>query len=238
MKTSLSGIYIINVKNFTDRRIFMETQLRRHNLKAQFILQWDKGELTSNIKEKFFTGKQLSDAQMSCALKHVVALETIAKQTEGFFLVLEDDAALASDFKRGLELALAESSDFPGNKVIFIGSGGNFYTPKSQRKPGQHLYIAERGRFADSYLIDPPTAAKRLEWIYENKITEPIDNQFERIDKLLDIKMLWLDNPVVEQGSKAGLFTSSLEKAPAQWLQSLLFRWEKIRRKYIYQLWK
>ena len=50
--------------------------------------------------------------------------------------------------------------------------------------------------------------------------------------------MLWLEEPVVEQGSKLGLFTTTLEPAKPDWLQRLSFKWERFRRKYVYQLWR
>jgi glycosyl transferase family 25 len=133
---------------------------------------------------------------------------------------------------------LEESVNFSGPKVIFIGSGGNFYTPKSMRIPGQHLYAMHKGRFADSYIIDAETAKKRLDWIQQHKMTAPVDNEFDKIDRELGIKLLWLEDPVVEQGSKSGLFVSSIEKALPNWLQAWTFFWEKMRRKYLYQLWR
>jgi glycosyl transferase family 25 len=235
----LDYIYVLNVKKFTDRRSFMEKQLDAEGLQAEFVFDWDADELNDDIIERYFAKENcLSQAQKSCALKHVTALEKAVKNNCEFNLILEDDALFAKNFKLGLQYALDESPQFPGSKVIYIGSGGNFFTPKSQRKPGQHLYIGRRGRFADSYIIDSETAQKRLEWIAEYKISEPIDNQFEKIDKELGIKIVWLEEPVVEQGSKNGLFNSALEPAPPQWLQAVLFSWEKLKRKYIYQLWR
>ncbi|MFK5951175.1 MAG: glycosyltransferase family 25 protein [Methylococcales bacterium] len=238
MSAELVAIYVINVKEFTARKQLIESQLSKLNLNAEFILDWDKEELTTEIIEQFFANHQLSIGQMSCATKHIVALRHITKHKNGFCLVLEDDALFSENFLQGLSYALKESANFPGPKVIFIGSGGNFYTPKSQQIKGQHLYIGNRGRFADSYIIDASTAHLRLDWIAKYKVSQPIDNQFETIDKQLGIKMLWLEAPVVEQGSKAGVFDSSLEPAPPPWLQKILFGWEKIKRKYIYQLWK
>lgn len=235
----LSNIYVLNVKKFTDRRIFMEKQLAKENLSAEFIFDWDADELTDEIIARYFSNENtLSAAQKSCALKHILALEKIAQSKSEFNLVLEDDALFSKDFSLGIERALAQSDQFSGEKVIFIGSGGNFFTPKSQRKPGQYLYLGIRGRFADSYVIDSVTAQKRLDWIMAHKVTEPIDNQFEKIDKQLGIKIIWLEEPVVEQGSKNGLFDSALEPAPPTWLQKLFFNYEKLKRKYIYQLWR
>ena len=234
---TLKQLFVLNVTAFTQRRTFMERQLAAVNLSAEFILDWDVDDLNPEVVERFFTADNtLSAAQKSCALKHVQALQnTVAGN--GLALILEDDALLAEDFKTGLQRALQQSGQFPGEKVIFIGSGGNFFTPKSQRREGQYLYIGSRGRFADSYLIDSATAQKRLDWISKHKISKPIDNQFEDMDRQLGITMLWLEEPVVEQGSKNGLFNSALEAAPPTWLKAMLFRWEKLKRKYIYQLW-
>ncbi|MDD2802096.1 hypothetical protein [Methylovulum sp.] len=78
-----------------------------------------------------------------------------------------------------------------------------------------------------------------MQWIVNHKISRPIDDQFDFIDKELGITMLWLEEPVVEQVSKNGLFSNTLDtKAPSQWLQALSFYWQKFRRKYVYQVWR
>jgi glycosyl transferase family 25 len=235
----LDHIYVLNVKKFTERRIFMENQLAKAGLQAEFIFDWDVDELNNEVNERYFTkNNNLSVAQKSCALKHITAFQKIAESNSTFNLILEDDAVFAKDFSLGLQRALTQSEQFLENKVIYIGSGGNFFTPKSQRRPGQYLYLGKRGRFTDSYIIDSATAQKRLDWINTHKVSEPIDNQFDKIDKQLDIKIVWLEDPIVEQGSKNGLFDSTIEPAPPTWLQKLLFNFEKLKRKYIYQLWR
>lgn len=236
--TQLDGIYVINVKAFHERRAFMEAQLAKYDMTAEFILDADADELTQEAIDRYFVGDNLSRNQMSCAMKHILAMQRIVDNRQQRALVLEDDAIFSPGFNQGLHHALEESPRFNGPKVIFIGCGGNFYTPKSRRIPGQHLYVGSRGRFSDSYIIDCDTAQKRLNWIDNNKVSLPIDNQLDQIDRELGISLLWLEDPVVEQGSKAGMFMSALEEAPPTWLQGLLFGWEKIRRKYIYQLWR
>ncbi|MBS4050362.1 MAG: glycosyltransferase family 25 protein [Methylomonas sp.] len=231
-------IYILNVKKFTQRRQFMERQLARFGLDAEFIFDWDVEELTPDIVDNYFGGDRLTPAQQSCALKHLTALQKIAAGNCRFALVLEDDAVFGKDLELGLQRALAQSPQFPGDKVIYIGSGGNFFTPQSQRKPGQYLYPGNRVRFADSYILDSATAQRRLDWIKAHKISAPIDNQFETMDKALGIQTLWLEDPVIEQGSKNGLFQSALESDPPPWLKGIFFGWEKLKRKYIYQLWR
>ncbi len=234
----LDHVFVLNVKKFTQRRLFMEQQLAQFSMNAEFIFKWDVEELTKELIAQYFTGDNLSKAQMSCAMKHITALKKIASNKSHFNLVLEDDAVFTKDFYLGLSHVAQQIKQFSGSKVIYIGSGGNHFIPKSKRIKGQYLYLGPRNRFADSYIIDSETAQKRLDWIALNKIYEPIDNQFDIIDKALDIKLIWLEEPIVEQGSKNGLFNSQLEERPPLWLQGLLFRWQKIRRKYIYQLWR
>ncbi|MCK9607106.1 MAG: glycosyltransferase family 25 protein [Methylomonas sp.] len=216
----------------------MERQLANTKLDAEFIFDWDVEDVSPDIIGTYFGNNLLTPAQQSCALKHVAALQKIVADNCQFALVLEDDAVFGKDLKLGLQRAMEQSGQFPGNKVIYIGSGGNFFTPKSQRKPGQYLYPGNRVRFADSYILDSSTAQRRLDWIKAHKISAPMDNQFEVMDKELGIQTLWLEDPVVEQGSKNGLFQSALESDPPPWLKGIFFDWEKLKRKYIYQLWR
>lgn len=235
----LDRIYVINVRAFEDRRRHVTAELARFGLEGEFVHEWDAMDLTPEIETRWFNAAApLTANQKSCALKHVIALQRIVERGETAALVLEDDVVLSAEFAEGVRSALAEAPGHPESQVLFIGCGGNFYTPRSQRRPGQHLYPATRGRFADSYVIGAQTARRRLDWIAAHRISLPIDNQFEAIDKALGISMLWLEEPVVEQGSKNGLFQTALEVAPPRPVQRLKFGWEKFRRKYLYQLWR
>ena len=237
-KPKLERIYLINVRSFTDRLAHANAELARFGLIAEPVHEWDATDLTAEIENRFFNSVELSSGQKSCSLKHVIALQRIVARGEQHALVLEDDVVLADGFAEGVADALAEAARHPRPQVIFIGCGGNFYTPRSLRKPGQRLYPANRGRFADSYIIGHDAARLRLDWIARNRISIPIDNQFEVIDRATGITMLWLEDPVVEQGSKLGLFTTTLEPAKPNWLQRVLFKLEKFRRKHVYQIWR
>lgn len=235
----LDNVYVVSVRTSDARRASIRRQLDRYGITPEFIDDWDAGDITPEIDAQTFTG-ELNVRQKSCGLKHLTALARIIERDQHHALVLEDDALLADDFAEGVRAALAEWPRFPQPSVVFIGCGGNFYTPRGLRKPGQRLYPGSRGRFADSYLIGAGAAKKRLEWVAAHRVSRPIDNQFEFIDREVGIMMLWLEEPVVEQGSKTGLFDTSLEPQnqwPA-WLQALIFQWEKLRRKYLYQLWR
>lgn len=234
----LDRIYVINVRAFEDRRRHVTAELARFGLEGEFVHEWDAEDITPEVDARYFDSSTLSRGQKSCALKHVAVLRRIVERAERLALVLEDDVVLDRDFERGVRDAVGESSMIESPHVVYIGSGGNFYTPRSRMRPGQRLYAAERGRFTDSYIIGASTARLRLSWIDSHHMSRPIDNEFDAMDRVSDVEMLWLEPPVVEQGSKNGLFQTVLEAAPSRPVQRLKFGWEKFRRKYLYQLWR
>lgn len=234
----LDAILIINVKAFVERRRHVEAQLHRFGLRGDFIHDFDADEITEELDRRWFAGTELNRGQKSCALKHVAVLQRIVANDWHHCLVLEDDVVLADEFPAGVRAALAETRDEPHPHVIYLGAGGNFYTPASQREPGRRIYPATKGRFTDSYIIGAREAALRLARIEAQPMTKPIDVVFDAADREAGIRFLWLEDPVVEQGSKLGLFRTSLEAAPPNWLQALRYRLERLRRKYFYQLWR
>jgi glycosyl transferase, family 25 len=234
----LDGILVVNPRNFLQRRASIERQLSGLGLSFEFIHDFDISDITQQLEQRYFAGADMRQSQKSCALKHRKAHALVAERGWKRALILEDDVLLAPDFTHGLQAALQEGAALPEPKVIFLGHGGNFYTPRSRRVPGQHLYLAHKGRFGDSYLIGAQTAQLRLNWMDAHGIGKPTDNLFDQIDPLLGIQLYWLEEPVVEQGSKNGLFTSTLEPLPPRPIQAFKFAMEKFRRKYLYQLWR
>jgi len=234
----LDAILIVNAKSFVERRRHVEAQLARFGLRGEYIHDFDADEITPELDRECFAGDELSPGQKSCALKHVEALQRIAAHGWQRCLVLEDDVVLADGFVEGVQAALAETRDLPHPFVIYIGAGGNFYTPASRRQPGRRIYEANKGRFTDSYVAGAEEARLRLAAIRSQPMHKPIDVTFETIDRQVGIRFLWLEDPVVEQGSKLGMFQSSLEPAPPNWLQGLRYRLERLRRRYLYQLWR
>jgi glycosyl transferase, family 25 len=234
----LDGILIINPRSFLERRRSIERQLQRHGLEYEFIHTYDATDLDEALVKKYFRNPTLRSGQQSCAMKHFAAMRLVVERRWEKALILEDDVILAPDFIQGVRDAVRESSVIERPHVVFIGSGGNFYTPKRLRVPGQRLYKAPKGRFADSYILGANTAKLRVEWIEQSGIVGPIDCHFDEVDPKLGIEWYWLEDPVAEQGSKNGTFQSVLEPATFNFVQRVRFGWEKIRRKYIYQLWR
>jgi glycosyl transferase family 25 len=234
----IDGILIINPRDFLDRRESIERQLRSLGLTYEFIHTYDASDLDPITIERYFRHPYPNIANQSCCMKHLAALCLVVERKWERALILEDDVILAPDFIQGVRDAVREASAFTRPHVLFIGSGGNFYTPKSMRVPGQRLYKAPKGRFADSYILGADTARLRVEWIEQHGISGAIDVHFDASDPKLGIEWYWLEDPVVEQGSKNGTFRSVIQSAPPNVIQRVRFWWEKIRRKHIYQLWR
>lgn len=230
----LDGVLIINPRAFTERRESMERQLRPLGLAYEFIHTYDADDIDATIIQKYFPNARLSPGQQSCALKHLQALRLMVERNWQRALVLEDDALLVPQFIPELDAALRESARFDPPYVLFIGSGGNQYTPRRLRVPGQRLYQSDRGRLGEAYVLGIQTARLRIEWIEQHGISFPIDNLFEQIDRERGIAMYWLEPPIVEQGSKNGRFRSVLEPAPPNIVRRVTSVLQKFRRKYLY----
>jgi len=234
----IDGILIINPRDFVHRRESIEQQLRSLGLKYEFIHTYDACDLDPATTRRYFRHPYPNPSHQSCAMKHLAALRLVVERNWERALILEDDAILAPDFIQGVRDAVSEASAITRPHVVYIGSGGNFYTPKSMRVPGQRLYKAPKGRFTDSYILGADTAKLRVEWIGAHGISGAIDVHFDTTDPKMGIAWYWLEDPVVEQGSKNGTFRSAIQAAPPNIIQRVRFGWEKIRRKYIYQLWR
>ncbi|MEQ1794649.1 MAG: glycosyltransferase family 25 protein [Nitrospira sp.] len=230
----LDGILVINPRNFTERRQSIERQLQPLGLSYEFIHSYDAGDLGEALTSRYFQQASLSPGQQSCALKHLQALHLIAERNWQQALVLEDDAFLVPQFVAELQRALDESVRLESPHVLFIGSGGNQYTPRRLRVPGQLLYRSDRGRLGEAYVLGSQAARLRVEWIERHGIPLPIDNLFERIDRECGIALYWLEPPIVEQGSKNGRFRSVLEPAPPNVVRRITSLFQKLRRKYLY----
>lgn len=230
----LDGVFVINPRDFVERRRSIERQLQAVGLAYEFIHSFDICDLDNRTTKPYFKDSLLSPGQRSCALKHLQALRLIVERDWQRALVLEDDAILGTGFVQGMKESLCESAGFESPHVLFIGSGGNQYTPRRLRVPGQRLYRSDRGRLGEAYVLGSQAARLRVEWIESQGIQLPIDNLFERIDRECGVAMYWLEPPIVEQGSKNGHFRSVLEPAPPNFVRRVTSVLQKIRRKYLY----
>lgn len=228
----LAKVFVIHAAQFVERRKRIESQLAAIGLPFEFVREFDVPDITDDIRQRFFAHASLSNSQQSCALKHWRAMQHVVQAGYAHTLILEDDVILAPDFLAVLHRLMHELLALSrGANVTFLGCGGHYYIPAEEVRPGQLLYPRHQGKFADSYIVSLDAAKRRLDWITAHGITQPIDHLFELIDRQLATPMLWLEPPVVEQGSHNGTFSSALDKSHPRWFQFLQFRWKKMWRR-------
>lgn len=202
-------VFVVHAKSLTDRVASIESEVASVGLPFSWIDQFDPEEITSDSEAQWFSpGHELSRPQMSCALKHIVALQRVSLSKETH-LILEDDVGFRRGARASLEACLSE---FPhgDQAVAYVSCGPNRYTPARLLKQGQMLYPAKNSRTTDAYLITPTAARERLKHITYRKIGNPIDHAFSRLDRAIGTKILWAEPPFAYQKSITGEFRSAI----------------------------
>ena len=232
--------YIIHVKKgFEQREKSIINQFSKLDLPFEWVLEYDKDELTKEVLEKYKYRGTLKGEEISCSLKHIAAWEKIASGRSDSGFVFEDDVLLnLKKFRPVIEETLLEvHADWQGSGCISLGDGMALHVPWTKRKKGRRLYPADHIRAADSYWINKETARRRVEWIKENGFSLPADHLISTIDAELNIPILWLEPTVVSQGSHTGFFPSSIQDQDrGKMIDRIEWAVKKIRRKYIFPL--
>lgn len=202
-----------------------------HNFfKLHFITDYDKENLSNLNINNFYRGdkdcylkkatlwnkdnlfKELNHSEISCALKHLEALNKSSRDNSEVSLIVEDDVLVASRFfKQKLNKILNDDTEWD---LAFIGQGigKNFILNKIKRK-----FVYKRSLFsvdhpstncAEAYLIKKDAAKK----ISKNFLPFDLPFDWELAYQLheLDLKVKWLYPPLFFQGSKSGSYKSEL----------------------------
>lgn len=112
---SIVETYVINLKNRSEKRKYMEEQLAKHNLKYNMFEAINGNQLNlkdlSNLniideeKAKKYMKRRVRRGEFGCALSHILIWIKLLQQsstTTKYFLILEDDAYLINNFKKKL----------------------------------------------------------------------------------------------------------------------------------------
>jgi len=90
-------------------------------------------------------------------------------------------------------------------------------------------------RAADSYLLSHVVARRLLGYVEQHGFSHPYDMYLDGALSKLNIKIYWLEKPIVEQGSQNGTFQTALHGEVPLFYKRLEWRWEKFRRRFIWQ---
>lgn len=225
--------FIIHYTRLTERKELADYQVAQHNLDAEVITAYDKDDLSPEDIDHFYQKKpdayeskiaplwdssefkyrELNLPEISCTIKHFEAIKKCAESQEDYCLILEDDAVLCTDFNVKLKAFLTETpQDWD---AIFIGSGCGEWFQKHKlsesKRVTDNCFLVNHPatNCAEGYLLKKETAAK----VYQNSIPFHLISDWEIAYQLYrcDAKVYWWYPSLIDQGSKNGMFESTLD---------------------------
>lgn len=220
-------IRICHVKTgYEDRERHIVAEFGSRGVPVNWYLDHDIADL---LDEEQRSGRA---AEVSLSRKHIGIWHDFLKTDLPYCLVFEDDVFLARNFVTRLADCLKEIGT-DRKAVVYLGNGGNYYTPRSTLRKGQFLYPGKHSRCTDSYILTRSAAEARCQWFSASKLVRPIDWEVNDSDRETGTEILWFERPIVEQGTHNGRFATSIspKRQRPLWYKRLEWAFKKYRRK-------
>lgn len=227
----VDAVYVLTVKTFAERIAHIQSELGRHGIAFEFVMQHDAAELEPTLIARQFSPNGLTRAQQSLVLKHMQAWRHAAERGLSRILVFEDDVLLAEDFGPRLDAALRAADALSPGWLIFLGGADTKVPDRYFLEPGPLIPLPIAT--AEAYVTDVEAARRRLAWADAHPVALPADHLLKRIDAELGIQQYWLRPPIAEQGSVTGTFGSVLDfnrQKHSRAYNILRNRWNKFQR--------
>jgi glycosyl transferase, family 25 len=228
----IDAVYVLSVKTFTDRIAHIRQELGRQQIEFEFIFDYDADELQEADLARTFEPGKLGLPHRSLVLKHAQAWKLALARGQQRILVLEDDVVLSPRFKAGIAQALDAADQLAPAYLIFLG-GADTKVPDA-------FFLAQGPLFplplptAEGYVTDAVALQRRIAWLAEHRVDLPADHLINRIDRECGIGQYWVREPIVEQGSVFGMFTSELDQhrlKHSPFYNSMRYRWNRFQRR-------
>lgn len=114
--------YLVHYTKLEDRKKQIDQQFEHFDIDFECISQFDQEDLTDELIEKHYDSSEesynfkihptygsgstphriLSRGEISCVLKHKVAIQKIAEECDNYGVVFEDDAVFVEDLSKNL----------------------------------------------------------------------------------------------------------------------------------------
>lgn len=228
----VDAVYVMTVKSFTDRIAHMQSELGRHGIAFEFMLDHDASEIEPAAMARTFTqDNDLSMGARSLVMKSLATWQLALSRGQRRILVLEDDALLDADFSRRFVESMQAADALEPGWMVFLG-GHDTKVPDRYflaQEPLVELPIAT----AEGYVCDAEALRRRLAWVETHQIRLALDLFMREVDPPLGIRQYWLTRPLVEQGSVVGLFDSVLDgqrRKHSRTFNILRNKWNKFQR--------
>lgn len=222
--------YIIHYTKLKERKGNILSLLSNTNFDYEFILEYDKEHLDGNsyydankvkfdekIKdlwdEQIHKFRVLNDAEISCTIKHILAIEKIANQADNIGLIFEDDVLpIENNFVAQIEHLIEVAPNNWDAIFMGVGCGIDFM---NQKLVNSHIINEKFAQVnhpatncAEAYLLTKEAARR----IYQSIIPFQLVSDWELAYQFykLDMNVYWSIPPLFYQGSKSGQYNSTL----------------------------
>jgi GR25 family glycosyltransferase involved in LPS biosynthesis len=229
----LNKVYIIHYTKLKDRKENILSMLKNTDYDFEFIENLDQEEITKKDFEKYYFPQKekfeekikplwdinvhkfryLNNAEISCTMKHILALEKISNQDEEIGMILEDDAiSIEENFQEKIESLIDNAPEDWDSIFMGAGCGIDFMNEKlknSELLNGNFAKVSHPcTNCAEAYLIKKESAKR----IYESIIPFQLVSDWELAYQFykLNMNVYWSIPPFFYQGSKSGQYDSTL----------------------------
>jgi GR25 family glycosyltransferase involved in LPS biosynthesis len=227
--------YVVHYTPHKDRKRFLLNQFKKENLKVEFIEEYDREglsyqqvyrEFRMNYSEfqrrnpEYYSPFQypMKPEEVSLCMKHKEAMRKFLIGSKKYLLLFEDDIILCHDFIEKFNKYVKEiPTDFD---VGFIGQGVGARIPQESLISRIYWYKKEHPavKCTDSMIFTRHSVEKLYNAMNQYGIAFPFDHEMSFWMKSLDMKVYWLEPPIVSQGSQTGYFDSFQDESSGKYV--------------------
>ncbi|MGC9459968.1 glycosyltransferase family 25 protein [Vibrio genomosp. F10] len=234
MTQPIEHVFIIHVsEGYEDRRAHIDKHLPESGIKSyEYVLKGDIKDLSPEVLNSIFKGSLRTAAEHSCFYKHYLACKKIVDKNLKHALIFEDDVLLNRGFSESLDLILKELES-ESNYLVNI-EDAYLSVPYRFRKRNQKIYLANYTKMCGAYIIDKEAATRLVTFIEKNGTTLPIDTYQSEHRDAIRFNLYWSEPSLVHQGSKSGLFESSVNEEKQGLIQLVKYKLKCLHKKFVW----
>ena len=227
--------YLVHYTKLKDRKEFVDFQFSKFGISAEVISEYDQEALDPQIINSFyerdavkyeskiaplwdtqeFKYRELNIPEISCTIKHFEAIRRASESSADYSLILEDDIVLVDNFSTRLKKELEGTpADWD---AIFIGTGCGEWFQEIKLKGLQHV-----SNNSHCFLMSHPATNCAEGYLIKKNIARTIYNGAKPFHLISDwelayqlyaanARVYWWHPSLIEQGSKNGMFKSTLD---------------------------
>ena len=211
-------VYIINLKQSTERRKSILIQLEKQNINNfKFIDAVDgkkisKNDLASfvfeNEKKYNSWGQKLTLSQIGCALSHIKIYKDFIKSKKSYALILEDDAVFLENFTIDLQNFIIKNFKFK-KQILLLSELKEFLKKPIDSIENYQIVEVTNAFFTHAYVINKEAAKSIIKFNFPVKT---VADNFVYFKIYCRIKLTGLNPFLLDQDKKNFNTTIELSK--------------------------